>query len=598
MANHRARQLDPWRAAFVCGCVAFVASLVIFAVVLQAALSGGGETTRAAEPGPTAAAGESEPPPGAIAKGLTYTGVLPASLASAGLDPAAPDAKPDISFDPDPAATLVPTTFFVPVAALGTGIDNLTRAQLDDVLAGRVTDWASVGGVSGKVVVASGPADDALAIQALFPSMAPTLSFATYDDLRAAMALDSGMIAVVPLAEVRVSMSAVGVDGVDIVRGLGDVGLWPFVGITPVRATSNDGKDALASLVASMTTAPPKVTRVIATGDILQSRCSLAAIEASGDWASALRGEMADYLAGADLTLGSLDGSIQDINAPYLCVAQEYPVLTSPPEVMAALTLAGFDEMTVATNHVFDCGLEPCGNRAFLQTLDRLSAAGIKTVGGGRNLDEALAPAIFEINGVKFGVLGFDDIAAEDLEATDTDPGTAPMDDSYADEKAALPAEPAFYKPPKCSRLAGWSQPSAPSSSRSMSSSSRFRVASRTRTMRALEASRGSVPRLTPAPTWSSGTRATTSKRSRFGAIASSPTPSVTSSSTSSTPWPRLEGYVLEAELLGQAAGQRSPPPLRNRGPLPPDLRQTGPRARRFSATSSPLPQTFRRHRV
>jgi poly-gamma-glutamate synthesis protein (capsule biosynthesis protein) len=116
---------------------------------------------------------------------------------------------------------------------------------------------------------------------------------------------------------------------------------------------------------------------------------------------------------------------------------------------MAALTLAGFDEMTVATNHVFDCGLAPCGNRAFLQTLDRLAAAGIKTVGGGRNLDEALAPAIFEINGVKFGVLGFDDIAAEDLEATEAEAGTAPLDDSYADEKAALPAEPAFYKPPE-----------------------------------------------------------------------------------------------------------------------------------------------------
>jgi hypothetical protein len=36
--------------------------------------------------------------------------------------------------------------------------------------------------------------------------------------------------------------------------------------------------------------------------------------------------------------------------------------------------------------------------------LYRVNAAGIKTVGGGRNLAAALTPAIFEVNGVTFGV--------------------------------------------------------------------------------------------------------------------------------------------------------------------------------------------------
>ena len=79
--------------------------------------------------------------------------------------------------------------------------------------------------------------------------------------------------------------------------------------------------------------------------------------------------------------------------------------------------------------------------------LELLSAAGIKTVGGGRNLEEALAPAIFTVNGIRVGVLGFDDIAAEELEATATAPGTAPLDDSYENERATPPREPAFYKP-------------------------------------------------------------------------------------------------------------------------------------------------------
>jgi poly-gamma-glutamate synthesis protein (capsule biosynthesis protein) len=122
--------------------------------------------------------------------------------------------------------------------------------------------------------------------------------------------------------------------------------------------------------------------------------------------------------------------------------------LSSPPETIEALTYAGFDEMTVATNHIFDCGtIGYCGTQAFEQTLENLHNAGIKTVGGGMNIDEAHQPAIFEINGVKFGVLGYDDISADQLGATATSPGTAGMDDSYEDELAAPPQEPSFYKP-------------------------------------------------------------------------------------------------------------------------------------------------------
>ena len=182
---------------------------------------------------------------------------------------------------------------------------------------------------------------------------------------------------------------------------------------------------------------------MIATGDILQSRCSLTAIRATGDWGAALRGPVGDYLASADLTLGSVDGSIQDIAEPLGCFP--HVNLSSPPQVIEALTLSGFDGVTVATNHVFDCGAEPCGARALLRTIELLREAGIAVVGGGANLEEALAPAILTARGVAFGVLGFDDVAAYALEAGADRPGTAPLDDDYAEENAA--GEPAFFRP-------------------------------------------------------------------------------------------------------------------------------------------------------
>src|SRR5690606_36396935 len=92
----------------------------------------------------------------------------------------------------------------------------------------------------------------------------------------------------------------------------------------------------------------------------------------------------------------------------------------------------------------------PCGSTAFERTLELLHAAGIKTSGGGLTLEEALAPAIFEVNGLTVGLLSFDDIAAGNpsfLAATADSPGTAPMDDNYDDEYAWNPGAAAFYAP-------------------------------------------------------------------------------------------------------------------------------------------------------
>ncbi|MEX1103298.1 MAG: CapA family protein, partial [Dehalococcoidia bacterium] len=264
-----------------------------------------------------------------------------------------------------------------------------------------------------------------------------------YEALVTAVAARDDAIAIVPLDFVTPAVSALAVAGIDIVRGHGDRAAWPFVERMTPTARSSRGREALAALRAAMAAPLPQVTRIVATGDILQARCSLVEIRATGDWGAALRGPVGEYLAAADLALGSLDTSIQDIGEPHGCVSTTN--LTSPPEVMAALTLAGIDEVSVATNHVFDCGQDFCDNRAFLRTLELLTQAGIRYAGGGLNLEEALAPVIFEVNGVRFGILAFDDIAAYELEATATEPGTAPLDDSYEQENAA--GEPAFFRP-------------------------------------------------------------------------------------------------------------------------------------------------------
>ncbi len=436
----------PWLPAFVLSIVALCGSLIALAVVLLDAISDG----QARQPAPSldsTATAQATPGP------LTYAGPLPPGGENLGLSPAGAGATPDIEFARGDGVGSVPVRYFVPVASLGAGVDSLTREQLGALITGAITDWSEVGGLERPVEVRLARADSVRAyIEALLPP-SPGGSFTTfpqvesYSALRAAMTVDSGILSIVPIEELSPGMVALAIDGADIARGRGDPAAWPLAERWRAEPRTPAGEARIDEVRAALAAKLPQVTTVVATGDILMSRCALAAIEATGDWGAALRGPVGEYLAAAGLALGSLDGSIQDIAEPYRCIPMEFPNLTSPPQVIEALTLAGIDGVTIATNHIFDCAGGGCGAEAMLRTIELLDEAGIKTVGGGANLEEALAPAIFEVNGLRIGVLGFDDIAAEHLQATETTPGTAPLDDSYEDEQETPPAEPAFYKP-------------------------------------------------------------------------------------------------------------------------------------------------------
>ena len=446
MRRHLPGRGDPWLYPLVAGVAAFALALGVLAVVLLDAATG--EPSAAAPalgatatPVRTATEAPSDP---VSPESITYAGPLPAVAEALGLSPAAPGAVPDVVFDPeDGSGEPIAIRRWTPVAAFGAGIDAIASGDLAAIARGEITDWAELGGIAGpaRFAVAGSP-DEVAAATALLPGAAPVEAFATVDELYAAMTIDGGLVAFVPLTEVRPSAMALAIDGVDLVRGEGDPTAWPYVEVIRAAARTPAGEAVVAAMAESLARLPEPIT-VVATGDILQVRCSLAAIEATGDWAAAFRGPVGDYLAAADLALGSIDGAIQDIAEPYRCEVTTN--LSSPPEVIEGLLYAGFDEVTIATNHIFDCGVAFCGTAAFTRTIELLNEAGIVTVGGGANLEEALAPAIFEVRGTTFGILGFDDVAAMDLEATDTTPGTAPLDDDYSEERAA--GEPAFFRP-------------------------------------------------------------------------------------------------------------------------------------------------------
>ena len=101
---------------------------------------------------------------------------------------------------------------------------------------------------------------------------------------------------------------------------------------------------------------------------------------------------VAEKLRAADITVGSLDGSLSDESPPMPC--PDSMNLIGPTRMVEGLQFSGFDVVTIATNHIKDCGEKgfECDNKALLDTINTLKAAGIQPVGAGSTFTR-IAPA-------------------------------------------------------------------------------------------------------------------------------------------------------------------------------------------------------------
>lgn len=165
---------------------------------------------------------------------------------------------------------------------------------------------------------------------------------------------------------------------------------------------------------------------LLAVGDIMLDRgvAQLVNKKGGGDFAyvfeniRALKGE-------ADILLGNLEGPVSDRGAD---VGNLYSFRMSP-KVLPVLKEVGFDILNVANNHAGDWGVT-----AFLDSLERLSAAGLAYIGGGLTKVQAEKPVIIEKNGLKVGFLGFSDVGPNWLAATEREAGILLAGDTHFSE--------------------------------------------------------------------------------------------------------------------------------------------------------------------
>ncbi|HEX9633868.1 MAG TPA: CapA family protein [Candidatus Limnocylindria bacterium] len=126
-------------------------------------------------------------------------------------------------------------------------------------------------------------------------------------------------------------------------------------------------------------------------------------------------GAVARLVSGADVTLDDFECPVVDG-----FTVNQGVVFSIDPAVLPRLRdTYGVDAVTLAANHLFDRGTS-----GFLETLDKFAAAAIPRTGAGVDLNDALTPAVLEVNGLRFALVGFNEVPGS-LAAAPGQPGVA-----------------------------------------------------------------------------------------------------------------------------------------------------------------------------
>ena len=166
-------------------------------------------------------------------------------------------------------------------------------------------------------------------------------------------------------------------------------------------------------------------TRIGLTGDVMlgrtvdehQRRRSVDAV-----W-----GDLRESLRGLDGLLINLECCLSTRGRPW--PRRPFHFRADPDWATAALEDVGVDCCALANNHVLDFG-----TLALRDTLEELEEAGIAHAGAGETLEEALEPAVFDVEGLTIAVVSFTDNVSE-YAASEDSPGTAYIDIDVENEQ-------------------------------------------------------------------------------------------------------------------------------------------------------------------
>ncbi len=263
--------------------------------------------------------------------------------------------------------------------------------------------------------------------------------------ITAALGGGAASLALLPPGLVSPSVKVLPIGRADLFGGPGSRSLpYPLLATLPMPGGPN-ATDRLPGWWAYDAT---QVRTLISTGDTCPDRgTSHQTVVLGKGWQWAFAGGTAGYRtfrhsfwhwavpvasrnpdAGATAALlADHDVAVNDYECPTIAHFSQHDTgtrFTIDPRFPAALAeYAGVDAVTIGSNHMNDFR-----GPGISQTIAALDAAGIAHTGAGMNLEEALAPAVVDVRGVRFAFVGWD---AGNTGAGPSTPGVARLTSTY-----------------------------------------------------------------------------------------------------------------------------------------------------------------------
>jgi poly-gamma-glutamate synthesis protein (capsule biosynthesis protein) len=147
------------------------------------------------------------------------------------------------------------------------------------------------------------------------------------------------------------------------------------------------------------------------------------------------------WLSGIAPALRAADVAIGHLEVPHTRqlsrLHSDVPAPGADPSHVPALARAGFHAVSLAGNHIADCGAE-----GIADTLAALDAAGIAHSGAGADLSRARAPCRVERGARRIALLSYNCVGPEEAWASDTRAGCAYVRVATRDGSRIAPAAP------------------------------------------------------------------------------------------------------------------------------------------------------------
>ena len=160
---------------------------------------------------------------------------------------------------------------------------------------------------------------------------------------------------------------------------------------------------------------------IVVTGDLVLDEPD------AGYWLAGI----SPALRAADLAIGHLE--VPHTNEPCQ-LDSDVPAPGAPPENLQALSDAGIGMVSLAGNHIADCGA-----KGIAETIEGLDAAGILHAGAGRDLAAARAPAFIAVEGKRIALLSYNCVGPAEAWAGEDNAGCAFLPLRTADGSSVSP---------------------------------------------------------------------------------------------------------------------------------------------------------------